>query len=280
MHAPDSPIVDVPVARDVDDVMELVLERLGASDDWDVFLMPGLPTHSPLWKAFESNAAARFAWRIAHRSRRPYVTLSDKDPSLQDALATLRGAVAPTLTRCRDALQIEEYREIDPRGDLFEEVMSVVRDRPQGRATAAAPTAEEVRRFFRELTTRAIARDWLSLWVLRLDGRVVETEYQLTSHGDVHALRRDADQSPAGLRLSDVLMLRVLETLVERPTARTYYKAPLDMHQVGTTPFDAHETLFVELFAQRSYQHLFHRIESRVTSLARLLRGESRRPCA
>ena len=97
------------------------------------------------------------------------------------------------------------------RGPLFDEIMGVLRPRRHNIAGMPAPSGEEVRRFFRELTPRAASNGWLSLWVLRFGGQVVETEYQLVADGRVHALRRDADQTPPALRLGDVLTARCTE---------------------------------------------------------------------
>jgi CelD/BcsL family acetyltransferase involved in cellulose biosynthesis len=274
MHAPEWPTVEVPVARDVDEVMRVVLEQLDARDDWDMFLMPGLPAHSPIWKAFESAAGPRFPRRIAHRISIPFVALSARNPSLQTALEARRRAARPTLAHLGDNVVVEEHRQLDPRGPLFEEIMGVVRAGIRGPAILPAPSAEQVHRFFRELTARAIRKGWLSLWVLRVDGRVVETEYQLSAHGVVNALRRDGDPNPAGLRFGDALGLKILETLAVRPTARTYVSTPMRHDEPRLAGFDAQETLFVEVFADRSYQHLVHRIESRVASFARRLAGQ------
>jgi hypothetical protein len=280
MHPPESPIVDFPVARDIDDVMRTVLKRLGTQADWDLFLIPGLPTHSPVWKSFESVATSRFPWRVADRVQTPYVTFSDREPSLQATLDTLRQRITSTVARVGDAVTVEEHRALDPRGPLFDEIMGVVRDGARRPASLPAPTGEEVRRFFRELTSRASANGWLSLWILRLAGRVVETEYQLVSRGTAHALRRDADQSPAGLNLGDILTLKILESLARRPGLRTYLQTP-ERNADGIVPAAARqETFFIELFAARSYGNLLHRVESRVASVARRLRGEQGRPCA
>jgi len=280
MHAPESLSADVPIARDVDDVMETILDRLELLNDWDVFLIPGLRSHSPTWKAFESASGTRFSWRVAERVSVPYLTFTGREPSVPAALASLRRAAAPSLAQAGAALEINEFCHLDPRGPIFHEIMSVVRAQPPGLATSAPPTAEEVRRFFRELTSRASVRRWLSVWVLRLDGRIVETEYQLASQGVVHALRRDADQSPAGLQLRDVLTLNILETLAARPAVRTYYRMPLGRDDGPGSSFDTEERLCIELLARHSYQRLYQGLESRVTALARRLWGERKRPCA
>jgi hypothetical protein len=279
MHAPEYPNADLPVARDVDAVMNAVTDRLGSRRDWDIFLLPGLSAHSGLWKAFESAAGGRFTHRIG-RVNVPYLPLWPRDAALGTTLDALRAAAASTIAGSGDALVVEEHRDIDPRGPLFEEIMSVVHTRSQGPSILSAPTAEEVRRFFRELTVRAVAQGWLRLWVLRFEGRMVETEYQIASHGTVRALRRDGDQGPAGFRVGDVLSLKILEALVTRSPARTYFGTARSLGTAGRSACHSEEALFVEIFADRSYQRLMHRIETGVASFARRLGGQRGSQCA
>ena len=278
MHPPESPVVDFPVTRDVDNVMRLVLARLERHDDWDVFLLPGLSAHSPIWKAFGSATGGRFDWRIADRVNLPLVAVSERDPLLRGALASLHRIVNSAPEKSRDTVTIEEHTELDPRGALFDEIMGVVRNGHRSMASLPAPTAEEVRRFFRELTARASANGWLRLWVLRLAGRVVETEYQLAAHGTVHALRRDADQSPPALRLRELLTLTILETLVSRGHVHSYIPTPAGNDNGLLHSPTTYESMFVEMFASGTYGLLLHRFGTRLASVAQRLgfaRGES-----
>src|SRR5947207_6396943 len=252
MHAPGMPTADLPVARAFDEVAVALLDHLQSRRDWDVFVMPGLSTESPTWKAFESAVATRYSWRVANRVRLPYVQLSERDPSLRAMLGGLRGAVASAQSRRSAPVVVEEHRDVDVRGPLFDEIMGVLRPRRHTIAGMPAPSGEEVRRFFRELTPRAASNGWLSLWVLRFGGQVVETEYQLVADGRVHALRRDADQTPAALRLRDMLTLSILDALVRRPTAHIYHPAP-GYDDAPSIPWGQSESLFVEVFSARSY---------------------------
>jgi len=244
-----------------------LLDHLQSRRDWDVFVMPGLSTESPTWKAFESAVANRYSWRVANRVRLPYVQLSERDPSLRAMLGGLRGAVASSQSRRSAPVVVEEHRDVDVRGPLFDEIMGVLRPRRHNIAGMPAPSGEEVRRFFRELTPRAASNGWLSLWVLRFGGLVVETEYQLVADGRVHALRRDADQTPPALRLGDMLTLSILDALVRRPTAHIYHPAP-GYDDAPSIPWGQSESLFVEVFSARSYGDLLHRLETRILPLA------------
>ena len=267
MHAPGTPTADLPVAREFDEVAVAFLDHLRSRRDWDLFVMPGLAAESSTWKAFESALTNRYSWRVANRIRLPYVQLSERDPSLRAMLDGLRGAVASSQSRGSVPVVVEEHRDLDVRGPLFDEIMGVLNARRHTIAGMPAPSGEEVRRFLRELTPRAASNSWLSLWVLRFGGLVVETEYQLVADGRVHALRRDADRTPPALRLGDVLTLSILEALVRRPTAHIYHPAPGYDH-APSIPWGHGESLFVEVFSARSYGDLLHRLETRILPLA------------
>ena len=279
MHAPGTPTADLPVARALDEVAVAVLDHLRSRHDWDLFVMPGISAESSTWKAFESAATTRYSWRVANRMRLPYVPLSERDPSLRAMLDGLRGAVAASQSRRSAPVVVEEHREVDARGPFFEEIMGVLRPRRHTIAGMPEPSGEEVRRFLRELTPRAGSNGWLSLWVLRFGGQVVETEYQLVADGRVHALRRDADQTPSAFRLGDVLTLSILEALVPRPTAHIYHPAP-GYDDAPSIPACHSESLFVEVFSARSYGALLHRVETRILPPVWRLGRRRERPCA
>jgi hypothetical protein len=279
MHRPEVAVADFPIARDHVGVTKAVLERLHAREDWDLFLLPGVPADSAMWNAFQSANGTRSAWLIADRVHVPVVRLTDRAGHAPAMLAALRRSVAATRARVLDTVVVEEHRTLDPRGALFEEVMSLSRAGSSYTASLPETTGDEVRRFFRELTIRASANGWLSLWVVRYEGRVVEVEYQLAADGYVHSLRRDTEQSPPELRLGDLLTMSILETLLSKRDAHTYYRYPQPGDPV-TANGDGGESLFVELFAPRPYARLLHGLETRLLPLVRRLGRNDERPAA
>jgi hypothetical protein len=281
MHPPGWPISDFPVAGDMDDVVKVFLDRLGVRDQWDVFVLPGMPTHSTFWKTLEPMLRDGFPSRTADRMHLPQVTLSRRDPSFHAVVEGLERAVAPGRAMAGHEVTIEVHPDPDPRGPLLDELMGVLRG---GGATSSAglpgPTSDEVRRFFRELAARPGTKGCLDVWVLRLDGRVVEAEYQISSGGSVHALRRDTDQSPPELRLDDALTLAILTKLARQEAMHTYHRVPTRPGETAVPASARVDVNFVEIFAAGSYGGFVHRLETRVMSLARRLGRQSSEPCA
>jgi CelD/BcsL family acetyltransferase involved in cellulose biosynthesis len=141
-------------------------------------------------------------------------------------------------------------------------------------------TMEGMPRFFREFTRRASANGWLHLWVLRLDGRAVATEYQIGENGSVHALRADFDASLAELSPGAGLNLRIMRLLFEGGRVREYDMGP------GTNPYKLrwatglHEAVSLEAYAPTASGRLAHGLVTRVLPRLRGLRDRWRAACA
>ena len=80
--------------------------------------------------------------------------------------------------------------------------------------------------FIRTLTDIAVAERWLSVWLLRVDGRPVAMEYQLVVEGVVHALRADFDDRLSKLCAGTYLNFLMLERMFAEPGLRRYYMGP------------------------------------------------------
>ncbi len=70
--------------------------------------------------------------------------------------------------------------------------------------------------FIRRLTEHARRNDWLSLFVLKIDGQAAAIEYQLNFGGEIAALRADYDPRWEELSPGSYLSWRLLETLFGR----------------------------------------------------------------
>ena len=78
------------------------------------------------------------------------------------------------------------------------------------------------RAFIEHLTAGASAKGQFSLWLLRLNGRAIATEYQLIDGGVVHALRSDFDPEFASASPGTYLNRRMMEQLFGAGLLRYY----------------------------------------------------------
>jgi CelD/BcsL family acetyltransferase involved in cellulose biosynthesis len=234
-------------------------------------------------KALESGFADGFPWHERGRERSPYVAISG---NWEEFLGHKSQRLRKTLRHAENRLQkngtvtVQEHRAVDPEGPIFAEVMAVSQQSWKGPRGLAMATMEGMPRFFREFTRRASANGWLRLWILRLDGRAIATEYQVCANGTVHALRADFDAGLAPLSPGASLSLRILQGLFERGGVDEYDMGP------GQNPYKlrwasgTHEGVALNVYAPTPYGRLLHRIETRVVPLLRQLRDRVKRLCA
>jgi len=81
------------------------------------------------------------------------------------------------------------------------------------------------RAFITRLSELASKREWMSLWMMHLQGRPVAMEYQLVDNGSVHALRSDFDQGCEDVSPGSYLFRHLLESCFDGNHGR-YYMGP------------------------------------------------------
>lgn len=82
--------------------------------------------------------------------------------------------------------------------------------------------------FIKKLSEHAIHQGWLSIWLLRLDGKIAAMEYQIIYNRVVHALRADYDEDLAELSPGTYLNWKILERLFEQGDLLRYEMGPGD----------------------------------------------------
>jgi CelD/BcsL family acetyltransferase involved in cellulose biosynthesis len=280
LASPDTPFADFPAAGRQEEVIATFLDALRARRDWDVLSLAKMPADSKTLKAFAGVAQGQFPWRVAGHQYSPYLTTSGTwEGFLGQKTQRFRKTVRNIENRIQRAGQItvEEHRTVDPEGAAFAEVMEVSLQSWKAARGLAIATMDGVPRFFRELTVRASANGWLHLWILRLDGRAIATEYQVGANGSLHALRADFDSSLAHLSPGAYLNQQIVGSLFEQPNISEYDMGPGASDYKLRWASGSHETLSVEVYAPTTYGRLLHGIETRLVPAARRLypRGRS-----
>jgi CelD/BcsL family acetyltransferase involved in cellulose biosynthesis len=280
LECPDTPFVDIPTARRAEEVIPEFLGALGQTGAWDVLSFRKLPPESATLKALRTD---RWLWREGRPEASPCVEISG---TWEDYLRQRSQRFRKTCRNIENRLEksgtvtVEEHREVDPDGRIFSEVMNVSLESwkgPRGLAMVNMPGAS---RFFREFTRRASANGWLRLWILRVDGRAVATEYQVRSNGSLYALRADFDAGVEGLSPGTALNLRIIRTLFERQDIHEYNMGP------GANPYklrwatSSRETHSIHVYAPTHYGRMLYGLETRVLPALRRMREMVRASCA
>jgi len=281
LTAPDTAFTDWLIAGRPEPVVEAVLGELQRSRDWDVLDLSALPVDSPTAKALEATLPGRFRWCRSPNVRSPHVSITGtwdeywtgKSQRFKKTVRSIRNR----LTKA-GVVSIEEHRQVSPDSSVFAELVDVSRRSWKAGEGVAVATMPGMLGFFRSLTERASRHGWLHVWILRLDGRAVATEYQLEADGRVNALRADFDASlPEELSPGSHLSCEILRTLFGREGVHEYDMGPGENPYKARWASGARETIRFQVFRPGLYGAMVHELETRaVPALRRLLERRER----
>jgi CelD/BcsL family acetyltransferase involved in cellulose biosynthesis len=277
LDAPDTPFVDWLTVGRSEPIVEAVLDELVCRQDWDVLALSGFPADSVTLKALEACLAGRFRVHRMPTIRSPYVDVSGTWNAYWTATSQrFKKTVRSVRNRLGKAgqVRVEEHREIFGDSPILQEVIDVSRRSWKADENLAIANMPGMAGFFRELTEYASRNGWLRLWLLRLDGRAVATEYQLEAAGRVHALRADFDASlPSELSPGTHLSEEILRSLFERPTVHEYDMGPGDNSYKLRWAASAHENARLFVFRPGIFGAGLQSLTTRVVPTFRRLFG-------
>jgi CelD/BcsL family acetyltransferase involved in cellulose biosynthesis len=282
LGTPDTPFADLPLVGPPDAAIAAILDALHAASDWDVLSFGRLPAGSATMAALETAMAGRFPWRVAGDRLSPSLSVSGsgtdfalgQDPPFAQILLELGLRLEG-----QGPITVEEHTAVDAAGPIFGDLIDVSLRSSSARQGTAIASLQDTSRFYAELTGRASARGWLHLWLLRLDGRAVASEYQIGNDGSRYALRSEADSDHAESQPAAYLNLEVLRALSEarRPVAYTMLADP--PAHLGRTP-GRHRVVSLDVYAPTRYGRFLHGVETRLVPRARGLRPSRAERCA
>jgi CelD/BcsL family acetyltransferase involved in cellulose biosynthesis len=275
MEAPDTPFNDVLAAGDVRLVIRALLGHLEDRSDWDVLELRRLPIASPTLKALQAELDGRLRWRQVGTLASPYLAIDGTWEAYYEARSQrFKKTVRNSQNRLErlGAVSIEEHRSVDVNGELFAEMIDLTARSWKAEHGVAIATMPRMREFFQELTRCASIRGWLSLWLLRLDGRLIAMEYQLQAGGVVNALRADYDMAHAAASPGSVLSFVIARTLFQRGGIQEYDMGPgLNEYKLRWAT-GSRETVDLEVYRRGVYPRLLHVLETTIVPTARRLR--------
>jgi CelD/BcsL family acetyltransferase involved in cellulose biosynthesis len=281
LDAPDTPYVDWLTVGRPEPIVDAVLTELTRRRDWDVFALSGLPLDSLTLKALESVLPGRFRTLRLPPLPSPYVDVSGSWTAYWTATSQrFKKTVRSVRNRLQKAgqVRVEEHREVGPGSPILDEAIDVSRRSWKAMENVAIANMPGMADFFRELTVAASRNGWLRLWLLRLDGRAVATEYQLESAGRLHALRADFDGTlPSELSPGTHLSEEIIRTLFERPGVHEYDMGPGDNTYKQRWATGAHENARLLIFRPGALGAALHTLATRIVPRLRQLQpGEAR----
>jgi CelD/BcsL family acetyltransferase involved in cellulose biosynthesis len=278
LNAPDTAFADWLIVGRPEPVIEAVMGDLATRSDWDVLALNSLPASSLTLKALQGWLPGRYRWQPIPSLRSPYLNTAG---TWEEFWAGTSQRFKKTVRNVRNRLakvgtvSVEEHRIVSPDSSVFADLLAVSARSWKAKDKLAIATMPGMADFFHELTARASARGWLRLWIMRLDGRPVATEYQLEADGRVHALRADFDAKvPDDLSPGTHLTAEIVKALFGRDSVYEYDMGPGDNEYKSRWASAAHELGRLRLFRPGAYGTLLHTVEARVVAAARRLRGQ------
>lgn len=279
LECPDTPMVDMLSVGEPGPVIDAFLDHLRSRSDWDVVQLQKLPATSPTLTTLEGALSGRLPWRRAGSLFSPYLTITG-------GWGTFYGAKSQRFKKTWRNIQnrleragpvsVEEHRAVEPGSPLFREAIEVTgRSWKAGQGVAIA-TMPRMPEFFKELTRRASNHGWLSLWLLRLNGRVIAMEYQLRADGTVHALRADYDATYQELSPGTALNFAIVRSLFERGGVQGYDMGPGLNEYKCRWATGSHETVHLKLYRRHLYSRFLYKMEAAVIPAARRWRERAR----
>ena len=279
LSSPDTAFADWLIVGRPEPVVEAVLTHLSGRRDWDVLALHGLPAASLTLKALHASLPGHYRWQPLPALRSPYLNTAG---TWEEFWAATSQRFKKTVRNVRNrlgkvgAVSIEEHRVVAPDSSVFADLLAVSERSWKAPHELAIATMPGMPEFFRGLTARASARGWLRLWLMRLDGRPVASEFQLEADGRVHALRADFDASlPVDLSPGTHLTAEIVRALFGRETVYEYDMGPGDNEYKSRWASDAHELRRLRIFRPGAYGTLLHTVEARVVGSLRRLRHRS-----
>ena len=268
-----APMVDMLSVGEHDRVMETFIDHLASRSDWDITWFQRLPATSPMVKALECVPADHLPWRRGGEFLSPYLSIREDWRSFYDrqsvSVQKSHAALWTELERTGDP-SIEEHRTVDPWSPLFQETITFICRSSTNGWMVDNDTTSRLPEFSRELTRRAAKNGWLSIWLLKLSGRVISMQYQLHAEGRVQVLWEDHDPAYAAWLPNSILNWAVLQSLFACGWAREYRTVPRPINDRFWWVTGWHELVHFKLYRPSFYSRLLQCIDTLVVPEASL----------
>jgi len=278
LNAPDTALADWLIVGRPEPVIEAVLADLATRSDWDVMALNSLPASSLTLKALQAWVPGRYRWQPLPPVRSPYLnTTGTWEEFWKGTSQRFKKTVRNVRNRLAKvgSVSVEEHHSVTSNSPVFADLLAVSARSWKAQHALAIANMPGMAQFFKELTVRASSRGWLHLWIMRLDGLPVATEYQLEADGRVHALRADFDAAvPADLSPGTHLSAEIVRALFGRERVYEYDMGPGDNDYKSRWARASHELGRLRVFRPGPYGSLLHTVEARVLETVRRFRGQ------
>jgi len=199
--------------RVIGEFMKFLLKK--KKNRWDAAVLNKIPDNSStisICTQFLKDNKAGFLLRKSQNS--PYIAMkSDWERFLKTTSAKFRKQLRNKINKLLKAgeVKFDVCRDVGINREHLNDALSVSSRSWKHQEGTSMTSTPERKRFFELLSDVASKNGWLRIWLLKLNGKPIATEYHLEYKSKTHAMRGDFDEEYASLSPGSALEAQIIE---------------------------------------------------------------------
>jgi len=273
MQNSNSPRVDFIAAERREEFIRSVIGFLEANRHlWDIVALEKIPKSSESTDILQRIAEERRLFYTMNDSMRsPFIPIdSDWETYFSKRTKHFRKKLRNKVNKVNKLgeVAIEEVNHREDVDRVLPEVFEVSKKSWKSQNGTAITSTRGKQMFFKELSKTASLKGWLSIWLLRIDGKAIAMEYRLKYKNVVYALRKDFDEEYRNLSPGSVLERHVIEHIFRKDYTEFDLCGDSQEYKMRWTS-TAREHLKFNIFNRSIYPSMLRLVEAKVVPLFR-----------
>lgn len=274
MQNQDSPFIGLVLRRDrAERALRALLDHLGRMPGWDITSLSKIPVGSGSERVAEH---ATGAWRCIRREAARSPVLAT-DGNWEEFWKQQSQRFKKTIRNVNNRVErlgritVDDLGQSGSEEECTEVFHAVAAQSWKAGLPISVTQNADVARFFGELTATLLQRRQLALWVLRLDGVPIATEYHVRDGDTICALRSDFVDTLRDASPGAYLNYRIIRAYFDQDV-RLYDMGPGDSEYKARWTSAQRATDTFWLFNRTPYAAALYEIERHVAPALRRLR--------
>jgi len=274
---PETPRSDFIASRNpegvIDETIAFVTEQM---TPWHILVLNNIPVDSDTRGLLETICRKRgMPYLVLPALRSPYLRIeTDWDSFYGKTTQRFKKRLRYNKNRLEKVghISVENVGRINEHESVLRDLYAIGQRSWKNGIGRSISCNTENRVFFSELGRMAGEKGWLSLWLMKADGKPLAFEYHLQYKGRVHALRSEFDEAYAAHSPGAVLESHIVRTIFEGGFREYDMGGSQDEYKKHWTPF-IREQCNVVIFNRGMYPGFLRFLEGRFIPAARRSRG-------
>jgi hypothetical protein len=182
---------------------------------WHVSVLTKIPKSTPtiaICRSLFDTQSIKYIVRSGQNS--PYIPMdSDWETFLKTTSAKFRKQLRNKINKLQKAgeVKFDVCRDVGINREHLNDALSVSSRSWKHQEGTSMTSTPERKSFFELLSDIAAKNGWLRIWLLKLNGKSIATEYHLEYKGKTHAMRGDFSETYNGLSPGSILEAHIIE---------------------------------------------------------------------